>query len=376
MISKRLAALAALAGATLAQSSGDLATVLNATDGASTIGQVVSQLSGFLDAIDGKTNLTFIAPNDTAIAQFLNSSQGRAASDAGDDYLVNLLLYHTINGGYKNITDYFVAHTLLTSNALTNVSGGQFVGAYYDDDENVTSFLSADYNTSDASLAPLSFAQGWIYIIDSVLSIPEVFSEVAVAKDFNGTSFAAALDNTGLTEQFNWLHDVTYFLPLDAGWATVDEALAQLSKDNLTEVLKYHVADQILLFDDWTNGTQVTTLQGQTITFTQTPDEEWFVNNAGVSGVDYFSSGGVVVLLDSVLNPYSPWAPPRNGTDGDGVPAWPVSNATSTGAGGSSTASATGSVATATYTGASVPLKVGAVGTAVFLGHAALSLLF
>lgn len=365
----------ALAVVALAQGSPDLATVLNTTDGASTVAQAVFQAPGFLEAISGKTNLTFLAPNDTAIELWLNSTQGQAAEAAGEDYLTNLLLYHTIDGGYNNISDYFVAHTLLTSNTLTNVSGGQFVAGYYDDDENITTFLSGDYNDSNAGVTPLSFAQGWIYLIDSVLSVPEIFSEVAVADDFNGTSFVAALESTGLTEQFNSLHDATYFVPYDSGWALVEDALSQLSKDNLTEVLKYHACEQILLFDDWANGTQVTTLTGQTITFTQTPDEEWFINNAGVSSVNLFSSGGVVVLIDSVMNPFSSFAPPLNGTDGEGVPAWPVTNTTSTDGGDSSTTSATGSVASATYTGAAVPLKPSVIGLAVFLGYAALALL-
>ncbi|KIW23935.1 uncharacterized protein PV07_09682 [Cladophialophora immunda] len=376
MVSKGLFALTALASVTLAQTSPDLATVLNTTDGASAIGQVVSQALGFLEAISGKTNLTFLAPNDTAIALWLNSTQGQAASAAGDDYLTNLLLYHTINGGYDNISDYFVAHTMLTSNTLTNVSGGQFVAGYYDDDDNLITFLSGDYNDSNTGVTPLSFAQGWIYVIDSVLSVPESFSEVAVANDFNGTSFIAALDSAGLTEQFNSLHDATYFVPYDSGWALVEDALSQLSKDNLTEVLKYHACDQIFLFDDWVNGSQVTTLTGQTVTFTQTPDEEWFINNAGVSSVNLFTSGGVIVLIDSVMNPYTGFAPPLNGTDGDGVPAWPVTNATSTGAGDSNTATATESATTATYTGAAVPLKAGAAGLAIFMGYAAFALLY
>ena len=124
MMSKGLAALSALAGVALAQSTQDLATVLNGTDGASNIAQAVVEAPGFLDAIAGKSNLTFLAPNDTAIALFLNSSQGAAAEAMGEEYLTNLLLYHTINGGYSNITDYFVAHSLLTSNTLTNISDG------------------------------------------------------------------------------------------------------------------------------------------------------------------------------------------------------------------------------------------------------------
>ncbi|EHY60395.1 hypothetical protein ABEF92_005509 [Exophiala dermatitidis] len=200
------------------------------------------------------------------------------------------------------------------------------VAGYYDDDDNVTTFVSGDFNISHGPVTPLAFDKGWIYIIDNVLSIPHIFSEAVVAEDedFNGTSFVAALDSTGLTEEFNSFHDATYFVPEDDGWALVGDTLSQLSKDNLTQLLKYHACDRILLFDDWKNGTQVTTLSGQTVTFIQTSDEEWFINNAGVSSANLITAGGLVVFIDNVLNPYSSYAPPQNGTDGEGVPAWPV----------------------------------------------------
>jgi len=121
------------AGAALGQSCTDLVAVLNSTDGASTMAQVVSEVPGFLDIIADKTNLTFLAPNDTAVAQLLNNTEGQAIEDAGDDYLLNLLLYHVIYGGYNNITDYYVDHTLLISSNYTNVTGGQNVGIFYDD---------------------------------------------------------------------------------------------------------------------------------------------------------------------------------------------------------------------------------------------------
>ncbi|KAL2435147.1 hypothetical protein ABEF95_013988 [Exophiala dermatitidis] len=375
MVFKGLAALTALTGFALAQSSRDLVTVLNNTEGASHIAESVASSQVFQEAISGKTNLTFLCPNDTAVALWLN---GRAPADADEDYVNNVLLYHTINGGYNNISAYFVAHTLLTASNFTNVTGGQFVAGYYNDDDNVTTFVSGDFNISHGPVTPLAFDKGWIYMIDNVLSIPHIFSEAVVAEDedFNGTSFVAALDSTGLTEEFNSFHDATYFVPEDDGWALVGDTLSQLSKDNLTQLLKYHACDRILLFDDWKNGTQVTTLSGQTVTFTQTPDEEWFINNAGVSSANLITAGGLVVFIDNVLNPYSSYAPPQNDTDGEGVPAWPVNaNATSMGAAGSRTASATGTAATSTYTGAAVQLKAGAVGLAVFLGYAALILL-
>lgn len=367
--------LAALAGAALAQSSADLATVLNSTAGASTISQIVSEVPGFLEAISGKTNITFLAPNDTAIAQLLNTSRGQALEESDGDYLLNLLLYHVINGGYDNITDYYLAPTLLTSSNYTNVTGGQTVGIYYDDDENVVGFYSGLDYSPEGPATPIPFSQGWIYVIDGVLEIPPSVSETVTSGDFNGTSFVAALNETGLTEQIDLLHDATYIIPDNDAFKTVEGALSELSTEQLAEVLKYHVvAGKVWHFDDLQNGTQLTTLQGQALTVSITPAGDYFINNAGISYTDLAVSEGIVFFIDNVLNPSASWSPPVNGSE-DGVPAWPVSNATSTAGGGSSSASASSTLPTASYTGmAAAPLRSGAVGTAALFGGAALAL--
>ncbi|EXJ71661.1 uncharacterized protein A1O5_05469 [Cladophialophora psammophila CBS 110553] len=313
--------LAALAGAALALTSADLVTVLNPTNGTSTISQVVSEVPGFLEAISGKTNLTFLAPNDTAIAELLN---------------------------------YYIAPTLLTSSNYTNVTGGQDVGIYYDDDENVVGFYGGlDYNP-EGPATPIPFGKGWIYIINGVLQIPPSVSETVASGDFNGSSFVAALNKTGLTEQIDRLHDATYLIPDNDGFTAVEEALSELSTEQLAEVLKYHVvAGRVWHFDDFENGTQLTTLQGQSLTVSVTPAGDYFINNAGINYVDLAVSEGVVIFVDNVLNPHASWTLPVNGTE-DGVPAWPVSNTAS------STASASSTLATATYTGlAAAPLKTG-----------------
>ncbi|RMZ91128.1 hypothetical protein DV736_g1635, partial [Chaetothyriales sp. CBS 134916] len=372
MVGKGLV-LAAIAGTVVAQPA-DLFTVLNSTNGTSTIAQIVTQVPGFLDVISQRANLTFLAPNDTAIDLFLNSSRGQVLENASEDYALNLLLYHVINGGYDNITDYYVSPTLLTSSNYTNVTGGQNVGIYYDDDENVVGFYGGlDYNPEGAP-TPIPFSGGWIYVINGVLQIPPSVSETVTSADFNGSSFVAALNKTGLTNQIDLLHDATYIVPVNDGFDAVEGALSELSTDQLTEVLKYHVvAGKVWHFDDLENGTQLTTLQGQSLTVSETPAGDYFINNAGISYVDLAVSEGVVIFVDNVLNPGASWSPPINGSE-DGTPAWPVSNATGTGTGGSSTASSTGSVAT--YTGlAAPPLRPGRVGIVALFGGVALALL-
>ncbi|KAJ9640603.1 hypothetical protein H2204_003232 [Knufia peltigerae] len=366
--------LAALAGIAVAQS-GDLVTVLNSTNGTSTIGEVVGQVPGFLEAISGKTNLTVLAPNDTAIAELLAGPRGQALEDAGTDYLLNLLLYHVINGGYGNITDYTVAPTLLTSSNYTNVTGGQHVAFYWDDDEDLVGFYGGNDYKPEASHTSIPFDQGWIYVIDGVLQIPPAMSETVTSGDFNGSSFVAALEKAGLKEEFDQLHDATYFVPVNDGFDAVEDALSKLSTEELVEVLRYHVvAGKVWDFEQLEEVTQVTTLQGKNLTVSMTPDEEWYINQAGVSYTDLTAAGGVIIFIDNVLNPFAGFAPPRNGTDGDGVPAFAVSNATSTsGPGVSSTASATGGAASSTYTGvAAMPLSVG---ISSLLGGVAVALL-
>ncbi|KIW09797.1 hypothetical protein PV08_11898 [Exophiala spinifera] len=370
--------LAALAGTAIAQSS-DLVTVLNSTNGTATFSEVLAEIPGFLEAIAGKTNITVLAPNDTAIAELLASPAGQALEDGGADYALNLVLYHVIDGGYENITDYAVVPTLLTSSNYTNVTGGQHIGFYWDDDEDVVGFYGGNDFAPEASHTPIPFDQGWIYVLNGVLQIPPSMSETVTSGDFNGSSFVAALEKAGLKEEFDLLHDATYFVPVNDGFDAVEDALSKLSTEELAEVLKYHVvAGKVWDFELLEKVSQVTTLQGKNLTVTQTPDEEWFINQAGIHYTDLAVAGGVVLFIDNVLNPLAAdFAAPRNGTDGEGLPAFTVTNATSTSGTNdstSSTASASPSIASATSTGlAAMPLSVG---ISTLIGGIAVALLF
>lgn len=185
--------------------------------------------------------------------------------------------------------------------------------------------------------------------------------------DFNDSSFVAALNETGLTKQIDLLHDATYIVPDNDGFAAVEGALAALSSEKLADVLKYHVVPgKVWHFDDFQNGTQLTTLQGQPLTVSVTPAGDYFINNAGINYVDLAASEGVIIFVDNVLNAYASWAPPVNGSE-NGVPAWSVSNVS-----GTATASTTTSSPTTAYTAIAAPLSPGGLGAASLFGAAAL----
>lgn len=380
--------LAALAGLAFAQSSLDLITVLNSTEGLSSIAYLLAELPEALDAIAGKTNLTILAPNDTAIAAIQDGQRAEVFAAGGIDYLLNTLLYHVIDGGFSNITDYVVVHTLLTSSNYTNVTGGQYLGLYHDDDKDaIGAYAGLDYHPEGPN-KPIPFSQGWIYVINDVLEIPPSFSTTVTSLDFNGTSFVEALNQTGLLEEADELRDATYFVPVNDAFSAVECSLSELSSENLTEVLKYHmVQGKVWHYNDIVNGTQLTTLSGQNVTLTLAEEGKLFINNAGIVYTDLAVFSGVVFFIDNVLNPDADWSPPVNGTE-DGVPVFSTcrtgnrtstatSSATESHASDYATAIATSSAsvaaATSTFSGMAMPMQTDAIRVAALFGGAALA---
>jgi uncharacterized surface protein with fasciclin (FAS1) repeats len=85
-----------------------------------------------VSALGSASNITILAPNNAALAKFLNSSTGMAAATM-PDVVTALLTYHVLNGTYPasafKPTPQFLP-SLLTNMSYTNVTGGQRVEGY------------------------------------------------------------------------------------------------------------------------------------------------------------------------------------------------------------------------------------------------------
>ena len=82
-------------------------------------------------ALSQAQNITILAPNNDALASFINSTAGAAAS-TDPSAIVALLTYHVLNGSYPSsaFTDMAAfAPTFLSNASYTNVTGGQVVKA-------------------------------------------------------------------------------------------------------------------------------------------------------------------------------------------------------------------------------------------------------
>ncbi|KEF54059.1 uncharacterized protein A1O9_09854 [Exophiala aquamarina CBS 119918] len=351
----------------------DLITLINQTHGFSYLNTYINTYPGVKDSVAGLTNITVLAPSDTAIYEFFEDPRFESLEAGGEAYFQTLISYHILEGVHDNITDWLQYSTHLTSPEYTNVTGGQVVFGYYDDHGFQLGFYSGADIYANAPPLPIPFNGGIVYPINNILNIPASLTK-EVSGDYNGTSFIEALNRTGLRDEVELLKDTTFFVPNNAAFESVEQSLSELSTEDLAKVLQYHVVPGIIAYyNTLVNGTTLTTLQGQELTVFINEEEEMFINGAGVSSVDIPVANGVVVIIDNVLNPQASVQPPANDAE-EGVPAFPTGGSGTSEGSASTTTTTTAAAAAATFTGAAAPLKAGAASLISLVAAAAIAI--
>lgn len=291
----------ALAGFALAQeSTPSLAQALNSTSELSQLQGVLGLNPGLLETLGGANNITILAPSNDAFGEIDNATLAGLAQNTG--LLTAILQYHVLNGTYRadaiSNTSAFVP-TLLTNSLFTNVTGGQVVEAIKRDD-NVT-FYSGLLSNSSVSTADVNFTGGVIHVIDRLLVLPENTLDTLSAA--NLTSLRGALNATGLAEAVNYSPNITIFAPTNEAIQNIGSALQNLTEEQITDVLTYHVINGTIGYSSGLeNGTTLETVNGESVTIT-IGDGGIFVNNAKVVTSDILIANGVVHVIDEVLNP-------------------------------------------------------------------------
>ncbi|KAK4502869.1 hypothetical protein PRZ48_006295 [Zasmidium cellare] len=307
---KTLITAAAVAGLASAQSNPSLAAALNSTSELSSLNTLLGQNPDILSTLANQTNITVFAPSNSALDSILNSPDVQALQ--ADGTVAALLTYHVLNGTVfaQNITSTpTFAHTLLSNETYSNVTGGQVVGVRLvngTDGGNVT-VISGFGQRSNVVMANVNVTNGVVHVIDQVLTIPGNVSSTALAA--NLTALAGALQATNLTDTLDSTPDITVFAPTNAAFEDIGSALANLTVEQATQILGYHVINGSVAYSSLlSNGSSVDTLAGPPVNIT-IEDGEVFVNSARVIAADILVSGGVVHVIDSVLNPNSTLAP-------------------------------------------------------------------
>jgi uncharacterized surface protein with fasciclin (FAS1) repeats len=131
-----------------------------------------------------------------------------------------------------------------------------------------------------------------------------IVETAAANEDFS--TLVAAVQAAGLADVLAGEGPFTVFAPTNDAFAalpagTVEALLADPTGD-LTQILLYHVIPGKVMAADVTDGLEVETVQGSTVTFT-VADGKVMINDAEVVMTDIETSNGVIHVISSVILP-------------------------------------------------------------------------
>lgn len=131
--------------------------------------------------------------------------------------------------------------------------------------------------------------------------------EVTVENDFN--TLVTAIETADLVSTLKEEGPFTVFAPTDAAFdalpdGTLESLLEPENREQLVDILTYHVVSGRVTADEVVNLETATTLQGSSLDIS-TENGAVFVNDAQVTATDVEASNGVVHVIDAVLLPPS-----------------------------------------------------------------------
>lgn len=131
----------------------------------------------------------------------------------------------------------------------------------------------------------------------------DIVDTAAAAGDFK--ILAAALEKAGLVSTLKEAGPYTVFAPTDQAFEKLLKDLnitaeELLNREDLKDILLYHVLSGKVLSSDLKDGMKAKTLSGKEVTITLDPVK---VNNSTVVKPDIEASNGVIHVIDTVLIP-------------------------------------------------------------------------
>jgi uncharacterized surface protein with fasciclin (FAS1) repeats len=133
-------------------------------------------------------------------------------------------------------------------------------------------------------------------IVETAVATPELSTLVTAVTQ---AELAATLQSDGPFTVFAPTNEAFAALPTE----TLETLLLPENIEDLQSVLTYHVVPGAITSDQLTDGMQVVTVNGETITIGVTADGVSINGSANVAIADIETSNGIVHVIDSVLLP-------------------------------------------------------------------------
>ena len=245
-----------------------------------------------VNTLKGKGPFTVFAPTDEAFSKLPKGTVETLLKPENKAALAGILTYHVVGGKVA-------AKQVVTLRGAKTVNG-QRVDIKVSDSKVMVD--GATVVTTD-----IACDNGIIHVIDSVIlpadkNIPEVATKAGKFK-----TLLAAAKAAGLVDALSGKQPLTVFAPTDDAFAklpsgTVESLLKPENKQQLVDILKYHVVSGRVYSDDAVKAKSAKTLQGSAITVSVHGNNA-MINKSKLVATDLDASNGVIHVIDAVLMP-------------------------------------------------------------------------
>ena len=241
--------------------------------------------------IDPMSELTVFAPTDAAFIAFLDEIELTAQELLDDEDLANILLYHVIGSAIESgdLTNASFATTLEGDSVFVSLlSTGNFI----DQAEILITDVEAD--------------NGFIHVIDDVLLAQNSIVDVAVSNGFSILTQAVVTTELAPT-LVDPLAGLTVFAPTDNAFTSLLNDLGistqdLLEREDLKDILLYHVVSGVVESADVENGLYITTVQGDS-SIISVIDGEGYIDQAMITNFDVEADNGIIHIINDVILP-------------------------------------------------------------------------
>lgn len=254
------------------------------------------QAADLVDTLSSDGPFTVFAPTDAAFAKLPAGTLDDLLKPENKQMLTDILLYHVVSGNVlaADVANLTEAQTVLGKNVAVKVDGGKV-------------FI----NDAEVILTNIQASNGVIHVIDTVILPPTEDTAMDIvdiaAADGRFTTLVAAVEAAGLAETLKGEGPFTVFAPTDEAFAklpagTVEDLLKPENKQQLTDILLYHVLPAKVMSAEVTDGLIADSALGTSVFFKLDMGNA-FINEAQIVITDIEASNGVIHVIDTVLLP-------------------------------------------------------------------------
>ncbi len=247
------------------------------------------QAAGLVDTLKSEGPFTVFAPTDDAFAKLPAGTIDELLKAENKQQLTDILLYHVVPGKVmaESVADGLIADTALGTSVFFKVDMG-----------------NAYINEAMIVLTDIEASNGVIHVIDTVI-LPKDIVDAAVFNKFE--TLVAAVTAADLVETLKGEGPFTVFAPTDEAFAklsagTIESLLKPENKQQLTDILLYHVVSGSVLAEDVIKLESTDTVLGKPVTI-KVQDGKVFINEAQVILTDIKTTNGVIHVIDTVILP-------------------------------------------------------------------------